>query len=100
MYGSHLQAEYASKLLYIATLTLAKLSIISLVMLLTNSHPHSHPNHKFGWITTAFIALWGIVTELVAAFSCGVQKPWLFYGDDAHCLSVVCDPVLGGQVHC
>ncbi|KAK7187760.1 hypothetical protein PSPO01_05962 [Paraphaeosphaeria sporulosa] len=78
------KAEYANKLLYIATLTLAKLSIISLLMLLTASHSH----HKFGWVLTVSIALWGIVTELVAAFQCGAQKPWLFHGDDAHCLSV------------
>ncbi|KAL5432991.1 hypothetical protein PMIN05_008577 [Paraphaeosphaeria minitans] len=77
------KAEYANKLLYIATLTLAKLSIISLLMLLTASHSH----HKFGWVLTGFIALWGIITEIIAAFQCGPQKPWLFHGDDAHCLS-------------
>jgi hypothetical protein len=88
-YGKHRsysQAEYANKLLYIATLSLAKLSIISLLMLLTASNSH----RQFGWALTAFIALWGIITEFIAAFQCGTQKPWEFLGEDAHCLSVVC----------
>lgn len=82
------QAEYANKLCYIATLTLAKLSIISLLMILTASSLH----RKFGWVLTAFIALWGIVTEFVAAFQCGAQNPWQFLSEEAQCLSMVCQP--------
>ena len=72
-------------MLYIATLTLAKLSIISLLMILTASNLH----RKFGWALTAFITLWGIVTELVAAFQCGAINPWQFLGVDVSCLSMV-----------
>lgn len=79
------QAEYANKLLYIATLALAKLSIISLLMILTASNLH----RRLGWVLTALIAVWGLVTEIVAAFQCGTTIPWRFLGEEAHCLSMV-----------
>lgn len=79
------QAEYANKLLYIATLTLAKLSVISLLMILTESNVH----RKLGWLLTIFIALWGVVAEFVAAFQCGAGLPWQFIGENANCLKLV-----------
>lgn len=81
-----LQSEYANKLLYIATLALAKLSIISLLMILTASDLH----RNLGVGLTAVIALWGIASELVAAFQCGLIEPWRFVGVDTHCMSLVC----------
>jgi hypothetical protein len=55
------QAEYANKLLFIATLAFAKLSIISLLMILTESDLH----RRLATAQTVVIALWGIVSEFV-----------------------------------
>ena len=54
-------------------------------MILTASNLH----RKLGWGLTALIALWGIVTELIAAFQCGTKTPWQFLGEDAYCLGMV-----------
>ncbi|KAF2726798.1 hypothetical protein EJ04DRAFT_452641 [Polyplosphaeria fusca] len=66
------KSEYANKLLYIATLAFAKLSIISLMLMLTASPMH----RKLGVAFTAFIAVWGVASEFAAAFQCGANKPW------------------------
>ncbi|KAF2637583.1 hypothetical protein P280DRAFT_530762 [Massarina eburnea CBS 473.64] len=79
------KAEYANKLLYIATLALAKLSIISLLMILTASDFH----RNLGIGLTVLISLWGLVSEFIAAFQCGVQKPWHFVGVESRCLSML-----------
>ncbi|KAF1960760.1 hypothetical protein CC80DRAFT_544155 [Byssothecium circinans] len=79
------KAEYANKLLYIATLALAKLSIISLLMILTASDLH----RILGIGLTVLIALWGIVSEFVAAFQCGTTQPWRFIGMETRCLSML-----------
>ena len=81
------QSEYAGKLLYIATLALAKLSIISLMMILTASDLH----RRLGICLTCFIALWGIASELVAAFQCGIHAPWHSFGPGSNCSSLVGD---------
>ncbi|KAF2656093.1 hypothetical protein K491DRAFT_745555 [Lophiostoma macrostomum CBS 122681] len=78
------KAEYANKLLYIATLASAKLSIISLLRMLTASELHQ----KFGIALTAFVSLWGIISELIAAFQCGARKPWSFLGPESVCSSL------------
>ncbi|PSN69516.1 hypothetical protein BS50DRAFT_664532 [Corynespora cassiicola Philippines] len=70
------KSEYASKLLYLATLTLAKLSIISLLMILTASDLH----RKLGITIAVFIALWGFISEFVAAFQCECHTPWEIIG--------------------
>jgi len=80
-----MQSEYATKLLYIATLALAKLSIISLMMILTASDLH----RRLGIILTAFIAVWGIASELAAAFQCGIIEPWHSFGPGSNCFSLV-----------
>lgn len=80
------QAEYANKLLYIAILALAKLSIISLLMILTASDLH----RNMGIGLTATIGLWGVVSALTAAFQCGVNQPWQYSNREGHCLSMVC----------
>jgi hypothetical protein len=79
------QSEYANKLLYIATLALAKLSIISLMIILTASDLH----RKLGTALTAFIAVWGVASELAAAFQCGVVVPWHSFGPGSSCFSLV-----------
>jgi hypothetical protein len=79
------KAEYANKLLYIATLVFAKLSIISLLMILTASDLH----RNFGIGLTCIIAVWGFVSELVAAFQCGRVDPWRFIGPAHRCLDLV-----------
>jgi hypothetical protein len=79
------EAEYANKLLYIATLVLAKLSIISLLMILTASDLH----RNFGIGLTGIIAAWGFISELVAAFQCGHVDPWRFIGSAHRCLDLV-----------
>jgi hypothetical protein len=72
-------------MLYVATLALAKLSIISLLMILTASRTH----RNMGIGLTAFIALWGIVTLLVAAFQCGSSAPWQSFGPGSRCIDMV-----------
>lgn len=79
------QSEYATKLLYIATLALAKLSIISLMIILTASDLH----RRLGTALTAFIAVWGVASELAAAFQCGVVEPWHSFGPGSSCFSLV-----------
>lgn len=84
------KAEYANKLLYIATLVFAKLSIISLLMILTASDLH----RNFGIGLTGIIAVWGFVSELVAAFQCGSMDPWRFIDAAHRCLDLV------GEIMC
>jgi hypothetical protein len=81
-----MKAEYANKLLYIATLTFAKLSIISLLMILTASDLH----RNLGISLTSIIALWGVISQLVAAFQCGSFESWRFIDPKHHCLDLVC----------
>lgn len=79
------KAEFANKLLFIATLAFAKLSIISLLMFLTISDIH----HMMATGLAATVALWGVVAEFVAAFQCGTQDPLRFIGPEHHCQNLV-----------
>ena len=85
-FAYRVQSEYANKLLYISTLALAKLSIISLLRVLTASDLH----RNLGIGLTLFIALWGIVSVGVGALQCGADEPWRFIGSRSHCHSLVC----------
>lgn len=80
------QSEYANKLLFIATLALAKLSIISLLRGITASYLHRF----VGLGLTLFIALWGIISVTVGALQCGAGEPWRFIGEGTRCSSLVC----------
>ena len=80
-----MQYDYANKMLYIATLAFAKLSIISLLMILTASELH----RNIGIGVTSFIALWGVVSEFVIAFQCGPLEPWRFIQPSSLCLDLV-----------
>jgi hypothetical protein len=79
------KAEYANKLLYIATLVFAKLSIISLLMILTASDLH----RNLGSVLAGIIVIWGFISEFVAAFQCGSLEPWRFIGPEHRCLDLV-----------
>jgi hypothetical protein len=81
-----MKAEYANKLLYVTTLVFAKLSIISLLMMLTEARLH----RNLGIGLTGIIATWGLVSEFVAAFQCGSVEPWRFLGHEHHCIDLVC----------
>jgi hypothetical protein len=81
----HVQGEYANKLLYIATLALAKLSIISLLMMIKASDLH----RNIGVGLTVFITTWGVVSICVGALQCGTDKPWKFIGGIGSCTSLV-----------
>lgn len=83
-----MQSEYANRLLYLATLTFAKLSIISLLMILTASDLH----RRLGITITTFIVVWGVVGEFVAAFQCGAKEPWRFMGETSTCVGMVSYP--------
>ncbi|KAF1946912.1 hypothetical protein EJ02DRAFT_418256 [Clathrospora elynae] len=78
------KGEYANKLLYIATLAFAKLSIISLLMILTASKFH----RNLGIALTCFIGLWGVVSEFVSAFQCGTVEPWRYIGVEGRCFNM------------
>jgi hypothetical protein len=55
-------------------------------MILTASEFHRY----LGMGLTGFIAVWGSISELVAAFQCGSVEPWRFLGRD--CLDLVLAP--------
>ncbi|KAH7063967.1 hypothetical protein BKA63DRAFT_538115 [Paraphoma chrysanthemicola] len=78
------KAEYANKLLYITTLVCAKLSIISLLMMLTELNLHRH----LGVGLTITIALWGLVSIFVICFQCGSSEPWRFIERQNQCLNL------------
>jgi hypothetical protein len=79
------QSEYANKILYISTLALAKLSVISLLINITASDLHQH----LGIGLTVFIALWGGISVCIGALQCGTKSPWRFIGAGSSCLSLV-----------
>lgn len=54
-------------------------------MILTAADLH----RNLGIGLTAFIALWGIVSELVTAFQCGTIEPWRFFNPNGSCLDLV-----------
>jgi hypothetical protein len=58
-------------------------------MILTASNLH----RNLGIVLTVSIALWGFVSEFVAAFQCGVDEPWRFIGVGSKCVSMVSLPM-------
>lgn len=55
-------------------------------MILTAADLH----RRLGIILTALIAVWGLVSEFVAALQCGIEEPWRFFGEGSSCFSLVC----------
>ncbi|KAF2623653.1 hypothetical protein BU25DRAFT_172087 [Macroventuria anomochaeta] len=82
---AYMKAEYANKILYIATLALAKLSIISLLMILTASDRHRH----LGLGLTGFIALWGVASVIATSFQCGSAYPWRTADAERDCIDFI-----------
>lgn len=66
------QAGYASQLLYVPALCLAKLSILIYLRALSPDTPFAILNR----ILEVFIVIWGISTEFALAFQCRLPNPW------------------------
>ncbi|OCK96684.1 uncharacterized protein K441DRAFT_606998 [Cenococcum geophilum 1.58] len=75
------KSQYATKFLYVATLASAKLSIISLMVMLTASELH----RMVGILLGSFIAIWAFSSEFAVAFQCGIPRTWDSLGDAANC---------------
>lgn len=76
------QSFYASNVLYIATIVLAKLSILLFIRRLTPAKRDA----KICWFFAIIIGLWGASTLLAWLFGCGMPKPWKY--DSTHCISL------------
>lgn len=69
---SLVQAEYASSLLFIASLCLSKVAALLFVRGLTLDTIDLN-------LTTGlciFVGVWGVVSEFAVAFQCHLPKPW------------------------
>lgn len=75
------KSQYATKFLYVATLASAKLSIISLMVMLTASELH----RMMGILLGSFIAVWAFSSEFAVAFQCKIPRTWDSLGDAANC---------------
>ncbi|KAL1965585.1 hypothetical protein VTN77DRAFT_5669 [Rasamsonia byssochlamydoides] len=67
-----LKCEYASTLLFVASLCLSKLSASLFVRGLT---PDSL-DQNIAWVLGIVITVWGFVSEFVVAFQCRLPRPW------------------------
>lgn len=75
------KSQYATKFLYVATLASAKLSIISLMVMLTASELH----RMMGILLGSFITIWAFSSEFAVAFQCKIPRTWDSLGDAANC---------------
>ena len=66
------QAQYASDILYMASLCLAKISILLLLERLAVSRLHK----RITFATAGVVALWAVVGIVVLAAQCGSSTPW------------------------
>jgi hypothetical protein len=73
-YTYYQAAGYASQLLYIMTIALAKASTITLLIAISPQKHHRRP--MFG--VAALIAAWAIASFLATAFQCSLPRPYLF----------------------
>lgn len=69
--------QYAANLLYIASLALARVSVLIFVMQL--SPRRTYKQVSLGLIIT--ISVWSLLSVFTLAFQCSIPKPWDFYGD-------------------
>lgn len=67
-----MQYAYASQLLYIPTLCLAKLSTLIYLRALSPDTPYAHLNLAI----EIFIVLWAIGAEFAIAFQCSLPTTW------------------------
>lgn len=77
------KAEYARDILFILSLSMAKLSSCQNIFLLSPNGMHILFSRIIAWI----IGLWMVVCILATAFQCGIQGPWTQGG--SHCLDQV-----------
>lgn len=66
------QVAYASQLLYIPALYLAKLSTLIYIRALSPDSPYAVLNK----VLEAFVIVWGVGTEFAIAFQCRLPHPW------------------------
>ncbi|PWY92270.1 hypothetical protein BO70DRAFT_327359 [Aspergillus heteromorphus CBS 117.55] len=65
-----LKALYAAYLLYIISLSFAKLSALAFMTFLMQR------TRKMEWVFTGLIVVWAISAEFALAFQCGFPNPW------------------------
>lgn len=73
---------WAASMLYISTITLAKLSTLSFTARLSPNRFHA----RVIWSLFALVLAWGVATVLANAFQCSLPKPWDTV--EGHCFDV------------
>ncbi|KAI4234235.1 MAG: hypothetical protein LQ349_003911 [Xanthoria aureola] len=71
------QFDYASNLLFIVNLCLAKVSVLQMLRTITPVKLHVRMVLGVG----LFILLWSLASEFVAAFQCSMPRPWQVTGN-------------------
>lgn len=71
-----MQCVYASTILYLLTLSLAKVSTLITIARLTG-HKISLAKVRF---TGAVVLLWSVASIFAVAFQCGLPRPWNYLG--------------------
>ncbi|KAL8668431.1 MAG: hypothetical protein Q9168_006937 [Polycauliona sp. 1 TL-2023] len=69
--------DYASNLLFILNLCLAKVSVLQMLRIITPIKQHIRMVLGVG----LFVLLWSFASEFVAAFQCRLPKPWRVMGN-------------------
>lgn len=73
-YASYQAAGYASQLIYIVTIALAKASTLTLLVAITPQKTHRMPM----FCVSGLVAAWAFASLWAAAFQCSLPKPYLF----------------------
>jgi hypothetical protein len=76
------ESFYASNLLYLSAVVLAKISILLFIRRLTPSQNAA----RLCWTFFTFLVLWGTSSLFVWLFACGLPTPWLY--DSNHCINL------------
>jgi hypothetical protein len=80
------QDTYASQLLYIPALCLAKLSTLIYLRAISPDSPYAVLNK----VLEGFIIVWGVGTEFAIAFQCRLPHPWAIISEK--CFDLVPPP--------
>lgn len=80
---SSVKTEYARDILFILSLSMAKLSSCQNIFLLSPNGKHRLLARLIAWI----IGSWMVVCILATAFQCGIKGPWT--QDGSQCLDQV-----------
>lgn len=81
---------YAAGLTYIASQCAIKVSLVLFIRNLTPFRLHE----VIASILNAFILVWGVTSEIAAAFQCSIPGTWNFAGIGAECFNIVGSLVL------